>query len=154
MNRREMRKSAFILVFEKIFAEDSAEEIINTAEETEFFEVTDGCRELFIKTVDNCEAIDTYINANLVGWNIGRISKVSLAILRLAVCEMFFAKETPVAVIINEAVELAKEFSTEQDASFINGVLGSIARKSGENSDINENTAQISEKLPEEAKEI
>ncbi len=124
-----MRKSAFILVFEKIFTEDSVDEIIQNAEDTELFEISPVCRELFEKTVSNTPAIDTYISENLVGWSISRISKVSLAILRLAVCEMFYIPDTPVSVSINEAVELAKEFASEQDAPFVNGVLGSVYKK-------------------------
>ena len=53
---------------------------------------------------------------------------MSLAILRLAVYEILFSDETPTSVAIDEAVELAKEYSTGEDASFINGVLGSFAR--------------------------
>jgi N utilization substance protein B len=54
------------------------------------------------------------------------MSKVSQAVLRLAVYEMFYEEEIPASVSINEAVELAKKFATEEDASFINGILGSV----------------------------
>lgn len=129
MKRHQMRKSAFILVFEKIFTEDSVDDIIQNAEDSELFDISPECRELFEKTVYNTSAVDTYISENLVGWSISRISKVSLAILRLAVCEIFYIPDTPVSVSIDEAVELAKEFAAEQDASFVNGVLGSVAKK-------------------------
>ena len=57
-----------------------------------------------------------------------RISRVSLVLLRLALCEMLYETDVPVSVSINEAVELAKQYAPEDDASFINGVLGSVAR--------------------------
>lgn len=129
MKRHEMRKAAFILVFEKTIIDIvSVDEVIQNALDSELFEVNDECRELFIKTVENFELIDNRISENLRGWTISRISKVSLAIMRLAICEMLFFDDTPNSVAINEAVELAKEFSTEEDASFINGVLGSVEK--------------------------
>ena len=57
-----------------------------------------------------------------------RITKVSLAILRIAVCELLFMDDIPVGVSINEAVELAKNYASVEDSQFINGVLGSISK--------------------------
>ena len=81
--------------------------------------------------------IDKIIEENLKGWKKNRISKISLAILRIAVFEMLYIdnRELPVSVSINEAVELTKSYSTDKDASFVNGVLGAASRtleKSGE----------------------
>ena len=72
--------------------------------------------------------IDELINANAKGWKTTRMNKVDLSILRLAVYEMKWDDEVPVGVAINEAVELAKMFSSDEAPSFINGVLGKIAR--------------------------
>ena len=58
-----------------------------------------------------------------------RMGKVDLAILRLAVYEMFFDEDVPVSVAINEAVELGKRFGTDDSSSFINGILGKLAKK-------------------------
>ena len=55
-----------------------------------------------------------------------------MAIMRLAVCEMLFGDDVPVGVAINEAVEIAKKYASADDASYINGVLGSIAKKNKE----------------------
>ena len=74
------------------------------------------------------KAIDELINANAKGWKTTRMNKVDLSILRLAVYEMKWDDEVPVGVAINEAVELAKMFSSDEAPSFINGVLGKIAR--------------------------
>ncbi len=73
--------------------------------------------------------IDDMISKNLKGWAKERISKIDLAILRLAIYEICFSQEIPPGVAVNEAVELAKEFSTEEAPAFINGVLGSIIKK-------------------------
>ena len=76
----------------------------------------------------NEEKLDASIAAHLRGWTIERISKVDLAILRLAVFEMKHT-DIPAAVAINEAVELTRKYSQEESCSFINGVLGTISRK-------------------------
>lgn len=78
---------------------------------------------------ENLEEIDNNINDSCVGWSVSRIAKVELAILRLAVYEILFREDIPDAVAINEAVELAKKYSSEKSPSFINGVLGKIAKQ-------------------------
>ena len=80
------------------------------------------------KVYDNIEAIDSVIDENLVGWSAKRISRVSRAILRLAACELMFT-DVPVGVAINEAVEITKKYASEDDASYVNGVLGAVAKK-------------------------
>ena len=70
-----------------------------------------------------------YKNENSVGWKVERLPKVSLAILRLALCEIMYIPSIPNGVSINEAVELAKKFSSNEDASFINGILGKYVRE-------------------------
>ena len=73
--------------------------------------------------------VDKKISENLKpGWKISRISKVSLSILRLALYEMMYDDSIPVSVSINEAVELTKKYSVEDEAAFVNGVLGSVAK--------------------------
>jgi N utilization substance protein B len=73
------------------------------------------------------EDIDNaYTNLN-TGWKLGRLSAVDLAIFRLAIGEILYMEDIPVSVSINEAVELAKTYSSEESAKFINGVLAKIA---------------------------
>ena len=62
------------------------------------------------------------------GWAIHRLPKVSLAVLRLAIAEMLYIDDVPCGVSVNEAVEIVKKYGTSDDASFVNGVLGSIAK--------------------------
>ena len=76
--------------------------------------------------------IDEMLNRTSEGWKTTRMGKVDLAILRLAVYEMKFDEDVPVGVAINEAVELAKRLGRDQSPSFINGILGKLAREEDE----------------------
>lgn len=74
------------------------------------------------------EAIDERISGHLVGWTLQRMPTIDRLVLRMATFELMERRETPTAVILNEAVELAKRFSTDESPRFVNGVLGSVAR--------------------------
>ena len=128
MTRREEREQAFVLIFEKMFTEDNLQEIINKASEARDIEVGDYALKAATNVVDKTEEIDAHFENYLKRWNKNRISKVSLAILRLAIYELVNEKEIPDAAVINEAVDLTKKFSTKEDSAFVNGVLGSFVR--------------------------
>ena len=128
MNRREEREQAFILIFESNFRQESPDVIIEDALNAENYKQSDYSENCFRGVCDNLEEIDMLIENNLKGWTIGRISKVSLSILRLAVYEIKYVDSVPVGASINEAVELCKKYANPEDSSFVNGVLGSIAR--------------------------
>ena len=130
MTRHEARELAFVLIFEKSFQpETDVSDLIDSALELELFPHNDFAEGVAKRTFENLEEIDSLIDSNLVGWSAKRISKASRAILRLAVCELLYSKDVPVGVAINEAVEIAKKYATTEDGSYINGVLGSIAKK-------------------------
>ncbi len=130
MTRHEARELAFVLIFEKSFQEEvSIIELIENALELEIFPTNAFAENLAKKVYANLDEIDALINENLVGWSAKRISRVSRAILRLAVCELLYSENMPVGVAINEAVEIAKKYATTDDASYVNGVLGTIAKK-------------------------
>lgn len=129
MTRSEAREQAFILVFEKIFNPELAiADMKEIAEETELFVLDAFAEKLLTSVCENVEKTDEVISANLRKWTIGRIPKVSLALLRLAVTEIMYFDDVPDGVSANEAVELAKKYGSEEDASFINGILGSVIR--------------------------
>lgn len=129
MKRSEAREQAFILVFEKIFnPEITTEDIKNFAEESELFSLDEYAEKLFSVTVENSEKSDEVITSFLRGWTLQRLPKVSLALLRLGVTEITYFEDTPDSVTANEIVELAKKYGGEDDASFINGLLGSVIR--------------------------
>lgn len=77
--------------------------------------------------IEQANALDDRLRPFLRDWTIERLSKVDLAILRLAAYELTLG-ETPTSVVINEAVELANQYSTDKAGAFVNGVLGSLAR--------------------------
>ena len=127
--RRKSREQAFILLFEKSFNEDmSFDEIIQIAVESEVIEKDAFMVKLLNAADDGIAEIDAEMEKNLKGWSKSRISKVSLALLRMAIAEMMFMDDIPVGVSINEAVEICKIYGSDEDKSFVNGVLGSVAR--------------------------
>lgn len=130
MTRKEARNQAFVLIFEKGINNESVEDILEAAKVCrEFLEDEDGYTvKAFTGVYDNIEEIDGIISDNLSGWTINRISKVSLAVLRLAIYEIKYMDDIPESVSIDEAVELCKIYSTQDDASFVNGVLGTVVR--------------------------
>lgn len=132
MIRTELREHIFKLLFQEEFnrEEDMQEHLKyyfmtleNAAEKDK-----DYIQKKYEAVAEHIAEIDELINRYAKGWKTTRMNKVDLAILRLAVYEMKWDGEVPVGVAINEAVELAKRFSGGDSPSFINGVLGKIAR--------------------------
>ena len=79
--------------------------------------------------VSRLPEIDALLNETAKGWKTGRMNQVDLTILRLAVYEMKWDDDIPDGVAINEAVELAKRFGGESSSSFVNGILGKLAKQ-------------------------
>lgn len=129
MKRRDAREAAMLLIFEKSFREESMQEIIEDAVDSRALELDDYSKNLVLKTEDNAEDIDYYIEKYLDKWKLNRLPRVTLSVLRLAICELRYFEDIPVKVTINEALEIAKKYATEEDASYINGVLGSYVRE-------------------------
>ncbi len=129
MTRKQAREEAFILIFERQFNNDSPEELIELAVEVRDIEPDDYIKEVFFGVYDNLEELDGIISEHAVGWSINRISKTALAVLRLALYEIDRMEDIPVSVSINEAVELCKKYATKEDASFVNGILSTVAKK-------------------------
>lgn len=129
MDRSQARVAAMQLLYEWEMHGDGGEstregllEIKPEEKNSEYMEA------LFEGAKQNAADIDRAIESCLrPGWRLDRISRVDLCILRLGVYELRFVK-TPPAVVINEAIELAKAYSGDEISSFINGVLGNIAR--------------------------
>lgn len=129
MTRHQSRESAFVLVFEKMFnSELSLDDMITYARQAGSFEVDTFAENTAKGVEENKEEIDGIINENLVKWAPDRIPKVTRAMLRVAVYEIKYTS-VPRAVIANEAVEIVKTYSTDKDASFVNGVISSVLKK-------------------------
>ena len=129
MTRREEREQAFILVFQQLINRNTIEEIIDAAEESAEVRIAEFAERLASGVEENNAVVDDKIEKNIRGWSMTRLSKVSFALLRVAIYEMMFVDSIPVSVSINEAVDLAKKYGGADDAPFINGVLGSVAKE-------------------------
>lgn len=138
MSRRDARRHAFILIFQfpfhtpydaavlreaySFYTEDLPEPERPTGRDKAYIvRVTAG-------TLEKLPQIDGVIENYLKDWQIDRINKVDLALLRLGVCELLRERDIPTGVTINEAVELAKQYGADESAAFVNGVLGGISR--------------------------
>lgn len=128
MTRREARELAVILLFERSFSDSLMEDILETAAEARDTEPDEFARDLASGADRYIVQIDRMIAEHSQNWSKERISRISMAIMRVAVYEMLYKEDIPVSVSINEAVELAKKYGGDEDPSFINGVLGGIAR--------------------------
>lgn len=84
---------------------------------------------LLCHIIDHLPELDGLINANSKSWKTGRMPRVDLAIMRLALGEIRYGEDVPKVVAINEAINLAKKYSTQRSSRFIHGVLGAIVNK-------------------------
>ena len=129
MSRRKSREQAFALLFEKSFNDLSVMDLAEGAQDAREFIIEPFALALAQGVEEKMAEVDARIEEHSHKWSHNRISRVALAVLRLAVYEMLYEDETPVSVAINEAVELAKRYGGEEDSSFVNGVLGGISRQ-------------------------
>ncbi len=129
MTRKEAREQAFVLLFQNTFRNEGFEELIETEKENGAYREDEYCAAVVKATIDNSEEITELIVKYAKGWKLERISRVAISALRLAICEMKYFDDIPTAVSINEAVELVKKYATADDASFVNGILGSVSRE-------------------------
>ena len=132
MGRRELREHIFKLLFMSDFneGEEMNDQLAMYFDGLEVLKEKDQeyMQEKYQKIKEHLDEIDALLNEKSKGWKKSRMSKVDLSILRLAVYEMKFDEDVPVKVAINEAVEIAKSFGGDASASFVNGILGKIAK--------------------------
>ena len=132
MKRREARELAFTLLYEMTFYEDADAQSVYEKEKTiREFEDDDYIKKVFFGAAENRQRIDAIIEKYSSGWRVKRISRVSLAIMRLCIYEMLFMEDIPYNVSINEAVELCKKFNDEKANAFVNGILNAAAEHEG-----------------------
>lgn len=126
VQRREIRE----IVLQALFAEEVSgnkwEQILSTVIKPKLKEDKSGLKfaeRLFLKTAKSKEELDNIIQDHIKNWNIHRLATVDKLILRLALCEFLNFEEIPTKVTINEAIEIAKKFSTKKSGNFVNGIL-------------------------------
>lgn len=132
MGRRELREQIFLLLFRVEFNDPS-----DMPDQMKLFfedgEVQRGPEDVayitgkYDKIMEKLPGLDEQLNEKAENWDIGRMGKVELTVLRLALYEMQYDEDVPVSVAINEAVELAKKFGQESSGAFVNAVLAKFA---------------------------
>ena len=132
-NRRTARDLAFKYVFQWNVVDSDIAETMEELYGMHFKPIDVEYIKNTVKTViENKDMIDGLIEENSKGWKKDRLSSVCLAILRVALAEMYFMDDIPEKISINEAVELAKTYDTPEVAAYVNGVLGKIQTAKGE----------------------
>lgn len=130
MSRTAARDAAARLIYQWQLGGDAGLDALDETIEVNKLDSDDTAYigEVFHGVIERIGALDEKVKALDGDWKIERISKVELSIIRLAVYEMFYRDDVPTKVAINEAVELAKRYGSEQAGKFVNGVLGGVAR--------------------------
>lgn len=132
MSRRELREQIFLLLFRVEFneLEDMPEQMRMFLEDDESAKSeadADYIAAKYGRIMEKLSEIDGQINAKAENWDVSRMGKVELTLLRLALYEMQYDEDVPVSVAINEAVELAKKFGQDNSGAFVNAVLAKFA---------------------------
>jgi N utilization substance protein B len=128
MSRKKSREYAFRMVFEKFFHDD--DELFEFSNEDIVLDETD---KQFVGSLigginEHYDDIIKIIKDNVIGYEIERVYKIDLAILVLAIYELKYGSDVVPSIVINEAVELSKKYSTDKSYSFINGVLAKVVK--------------------------
>ncbi len=126
MLRREAREEILKQLYGSEFVEDRMGRYGEQPGEKDVGDQKDFIEEIYEGTMENSERIDELISEFTVGWKVGRLAFLDRNILRMAIYEMLYYEETPAEVVMNEAIELAKEYGTENAPKFVNGILDRI----------------------------
>lgn len=134
------RETAFKVIYKSLFLDGdlSCDEILEEDNITPELDKDFSDDSSFIRNIvalygENREQINELINSNLKGYTPERVYKIDRAIIATAITEINYYKKTPVKVVINEAVEMAKKYSTEKSYSFVNGILKNLVGENNAN---------------------
>ena len=135
MSRRKARDITFKYIYSTLYGESEVADVLEsiiTADAEELSSMQGEEKSYFDKVTigikEKQQQIDDMILSKLKNWNIERIFKIDLAILRLAVFEIMYYEDMPPKVAVNEAVELAKKYGNDTSSNFVNGVLREIIK--------------------------
>ena len=146
MSRKNAREDSFRIIFQSLINKLEISEYLDDyfasvehpkkGGDTAFVNNPTGTDNDYVKeavdgTLSHSEELDNIIAENLVGWDMNRISKVSIAAMRLALYEIIYMDSVPTSVAINEAVEISKRYDGIECGAFVNGALGSAVKKLG-----------------------
>lgn len=127
INRRQVRETVLKAIYALQVGKDTprhvADTIIKKADFTKEKDLRRFAEKLFFQTVEHEEELDEIISKHIVNWDIHRLALIDRMVLKMALCEFIYFEEIPTKVSINEAIEIAKRYSTAKSGRFINGIL-------------------------------
>ena len=131
MNRKTARDLAFKLLYQADIQKEDGEVVFDIAKEE--YEIDDKSKEyignILYGVEENAETINSLISEKSESWKINRISKISLACLKLGIFEILYSEDIPDSVAVNEAVGIAKLYEGEEAAKFVNGILSVVIKE-------------------------
>jgi N utilization substance protein B len=138
--RREAREVVLQALYANEIGKGKWEDVIKSvikprlSNDTETFKFAE---QLFLKIVNNGEQIDEIIQKHLNNWRLGRLNVIDRLLLRIAIAEFLYYEQIPTKVSMNEAIEIAKKYSTKKSGNFINGILDSALQQLNSDGRIN-----------------
>ena len=151
--RRQIREKVLQGLFAYELSHESVDLILETIvgglkKEPDSFE---AAKTLFMKVLDTKEELDTLIKSRVANWEFNRLAVIDKIVLRISICELLYFDDIPPKVSINEAIEIARRYSTEKSDKFVNGVLDSILddlKKTGRMKKTGRGLLETSKKTP------
>jgi transcription antitermination protein NusB len=131
VSRRQARRAAFVLLYQHDVVDTPLEALVERYEADTGEPFPAYAREVLDGVTADVASLDLRLDAAATGWTSDRLGAVERAVLRLAAWELTSRPDIPTPAVIDEAVELAKRYASPEAASFVNGVLGRIAREEG-----------------------
>lgn len=125
-HRREIRETVLQALYAEELSRDTWEHILKSLIKSKFKTDKDAYKfaeNLFLKTLNNQEDLDEIIQKHIKNWKIERLTTIDKIILRIALGEFLYFEQIPTKVTINEALEIAKKYSTAKSSNFVNGIL-------------------------------
>jgi len=127
--RRKLREAVVKALFQLDFRPDEFEDILrDTLNDERIHEVKKDVEKYLKRIHENRERIDEVISKYLLNWDFGRVSYIDRSILRLGAYELLYEMDVPIEVTLDEMVEIAKKYGSEESGKFVNGVLDKIAK--------------------------
>ena len=126
--RRKARECVLKALYAQEYTNERMEQVVEDIADREELpsDLLEFTKKLALKTHVNAEKFDEMIQSKSEHWEFGRIATIDRLVLRMAICELLHFEDIPPKVSISEAIEIAKEYSTENSGSFVNGILDSI----------------------------
>jgi N utilization substance protein B len=144
MTRANARELAVHLIYSREFTGEEPETVVETRLAKEYYAKLSSENEVYAErpsrqqmayidgvvagVANRCEDLDAHIQKFSIGWDISRISRLTRAIMRLAIYEILYVEDVPTGVAISEAVRLAKKYDGDDTGAFVNGILGAFSR--------------------------